>query len=639
MLALVSLLFAFASVTGTAAEPDPDARRLAERFAPVFALQVREEPCGDTGEAFEPASVDVVLGNPQILLRQVSDGNPVRAAGAGAPDLFDLGEGFFLDFPGDALSPGCLYEWDFARYRRGRNPVVYAHIARQADEPGLLALQYWFYWYYNDWNNRHESDWEGIQLLFEADDPAAALGAEPASVGYAQHEGGERAHWGDRKLERRGTRPVVYSSTGSHASYFDSGLHLGRGATEGFGCDDTSGPSRTVDPHVVLLPSAVDARDDPFAWLAFEGHWGELHGGPFNGPTGPAMKDRWNRPVDWDRELRPSSVLIPGGASAAPSLVSTFCGAVEGGSGVLMAAQRNPSRMLAVLVILLASIAVAARRTDWGAVRPLPIRRRRRLGQIAGAALHLYRSRPATFVSVGLVYLPIALVVAALAGVAAHVPVLGALLDTDRGLGLAGVFVTVLVGGLGHTVGFAASIAIVADLMRRLELDERPPGGAAFAGIGPRLGALRDAVAGAVAIVALLLASVVGIPWGLRQLVRYQFVPQATALDDVRGGTARNRSARLVRGRWFHTALAMSLANLLVGAVATAVGLVMLVWLTALPLWLFSGIAVLALGVVVPYAAIGAVLLYGDAVAEADGLGTAQARAAHAPVAPAGAEG
>ena len=74
MLALVSLLFAFASVTGTAAEPDADARRLDERFAPVFALQVREEPCGDTGEAFEPASVDVVLGNPQILLRQVSDG-------------------------------------------------------------------------------------------------------------------------------------------------------------------------------------------------------------------------------------------------------------------------------------------------------------------------------------------------------------------------------------------------------------------------------------------------------------------------------------------------------------------------------------------------------------------------------------
>ena len=89
-------------------------------------------------------------------------GNPVIQRGPGSSDLFSLGEGFYLDFPGDALDPGCVYEKDFRAYSGDRRPVVYGHIARQADAPDQLAVQYWFYWYYNDWNNVHESDWEGI---------------------------------------------------------------------------------------------------------------------------------------------------------------------------------------------------------------------------------------------------------------------------------------------------------------------------------------------------------------------------------------------------------------------------------------------------------------------------------------------
>ncbi len=53
-----------------------------------------------------------------------------------------------------------------------------------------------------------------------------ALASEPAEVAYAQHEGGETAAWDAKKLERDGTRPVVYSSRGSHASYFGSALYL-----------------------------------------------------------------------------------------------------------------------------------------------------------------------------------------------------------------------------------------------------------------------------------------------------------------------------------------------------------------------------------------------------------------------------
>jgi hypothetical protein len=41
---------------------------------------------------------------------------------------------------------------------------------------------------------------------------------------------------------------VVYPAAGFHASYFSAGLWLGLSASEGFGCDDSRGPSRTVAP-------------------------------------------------------------------------------------------------------------------------------------------------------------------------------------------------------------------------------------------------------------------------------------------------------------------------------------------------------------------------------------------------------
>ena len=34
--------------------------------------------------------------------------------------------------------------------------------------PGRLALQYWLFYAFNDWNNLHEGDWEMIQLDFDA---------------------------------------------------------------------------------------------------------------------------------------------------------------------------------------------------------------------------------------------------------------------------------------------------------------------------------------------------------------------------------------------------------------------------------------------------------------------------------------
>ena len=133
---------------------------------------------------------------------------------------------------------------------------MYAHVVSDPAYPGRLALQYWMFYVYNDWNNLHEGDWEMIQLNFDAASAAEALHETPVEVGYSQHTGGERAGWGDDKLEIvGGSHPVVYPASGSHAGFFDQALYLGASGSQGVGCDDTRnagsrGPSgRGDDPQ------------------------------------------------------------------------------------------------------------------------------------------------------------------------------------------------------------------------------------------------------------------------------------------------------------------------------------------------------------------------------------------------------
>ena len=139
------------------------------------------------------------------------------------PSAKDLGRGFWsyhLDFPGNALQPGC----DYLRWQQHlgaeRTPTAYAHVVTDPAHPGKLALQYWFFYVFNDWNNLHEGDWEMIQLVFGAT-TAEAASTHPVEVGYSQHEGAEGAEWGDPKLELvDGTHPVVHPAAGSHANYY-----------------------------------------------------------------------------------------------------------------------------------------------------------------------------------------------------------------------------------------------------------------------------------------------------------------------------------------------------------------------------------------------------------------------------------
>jgi hypothetical protein len=154
-------------------------RQLAARYSPVLSLQPQATPCA-SGEPFRPTSVDIVLGRPAVLLR-APNGTVVKR-GPTSSDLWALAAGYYLDFPGDPLKPGCGYEKQFRSWNGGRPPIVYAHVATDPSHPGKLAVQYWFYYTFNDFTDKHESDWEMAQVDFDASTAAQALRVGPYEV-------------------------------------------------------------------------------------------------------------------------------------------------------------------------------------------------------------------------------------------------------------------------------------------------------------------------------------------------------------------------------------------------------------------------------------------------------------------------
>jgi hypothetical protein len=607
-LLLVMAVVAVPAPARGAVPAGPAARQLAERYAPVVMLRRYDAPCGATGEPFVPMTVDAVLGNPEVALRQVGNGDPVIKWAPTAHDLYGRGPGVYLDFAGDALRPGCVYATDSARYTPTDRSAVYAHVAQQSDRPGFLAVQYWLYWYYNDWNDKHESDWEFVQILFQASTVDEALTREPLSAGFAQHEGGEVAQWSSGKLERVDSHPVIYSSERSHASYVEPALFLGRGAAEGFGCDNTEPPSTRIQPRVVMLPDAPSGPDDPYAWLAFAGRWGERHAAPNDGPTGPAAKPAWDRPVSWQDGLRPDSFAIPGGSAAPTRIVGAFCAVVERGSVLFLNVVASPGAMFIILTLLALLFGFLVRRTSWRRVDPLPVVVRRRSGEIVRASLALYRDRPATLAATGLIAVPVAVVAVLVGLVLQRLPVVGP---------PAAGFVAAAFSAL-TVVLVGAAVAAVLEPARGLAGNGVPGAGAALRAVGRHAGDLAAGFVPAAVLVGVLTVTVVGAPVAVWLAVRYLFLPQTVMLDGLGGRPGLRHSGALVRRRWWHTVTVAVLVWAAVTVVAVAVGLLLLVTVTALPLWVVSAVAAACYIALLPLAAIVLTLLYGDARAALD---------------------
>ena len=353
-LVAVAALGACATARGSAG----DEQALAKRYAPVVRLVEQKEECGP-GEPYQPLDVNALFGQPTVALR-----GPWNAA-----DLVKIGPTAKRSraralrlpprLPGRrALARAAATSGGPAASRRATEPTVYAHVATDPAHPGRLALQYWFFYVYNDWNNLHEGDWEMIQLDFDAANAGEALAKRPTSVGYSQHEGAEQATWGDDKLQLvDGTHPVVVPGGRLARELLRRRAvprQLGRAGRRlrqhdrpaRRPCARRSRRSRAIRPR----------RGAEFPWIDFQGRWGELQPAFFNGPTGPNLKTQWTEPITWSEGWRDQSLTVPAGSAFGTAATDFFCRAIGNGSRALVQLVHRPLQF----TLLLAAAGAAA---------------------------------------------------------------------------------------------------------------------------------------------------------------------------------------------------------------------------------------------------------------------------------------
>ena len=601
--AAAALLLALAlPAIGRAASQPAVQQRLANEYSPILEIRKQTDPpCQTSAEQYQPGPVDMMLGNPKVTLERTVPGRKGLQAirrGPSAQQVAGLGPNYYLNLPGSPLGDTCEYARDFAKLlAQGKAPVTtYAHIARETGHSGF-ALQYWFFWYFNEFNDLHEGDWEGMQLAWDTATPEQALTQPPDRMIVFQHAGGERANWDDTKVHKEGNHPIVYPAAGSHATFYDSAVYVQNGGHgSGLGCDNTSAPLRELRPRPVLLPEFA-TETGPFAWLSYYGHWGQKAKGFNNGPTGPQTKGQWLQPFTWMDKQRSTSPRLPAGSVVGPQVASAFCGAVAAASDVINANQGNSLVTVLVLIGVAIAIALIVGLTRWTPIDLDQLKARRAFGQIVRAARQLYGRHWLSMLAIAAVAVPIIggtqYVVELVSSATRWTQAVGDLLDQ-----------------LVRPAAGAIVSGVVIVFVRSLVTVGRAGFTDSWRGMARRFWRVVGSSLLATVLVAVMAVTIIGIPWAIWKLVGWAFAQQEVLFEDKSVRQSLKASSELVRGHWWR-AMRVIVLFYLIGVVTGPILTFALIF-TTLPLVWINLIGSLIYALLIPYRALGETLLFFD---------------------------
>lgn len=169
---------------------------------------------------------------------------------------------------------------------------------------GDSVIQYWLFYAFNNGElNKHEGDWEMVQIIFH--------GEEPSWVAYSQHHSGQKISW--NLVEKEGNHIKVYVARGSHANYLRSFSGKLGISTDYVGANG----------KVLKLGDYKLINLNIQTWLNYRGRWGECGSDSIrfasaealgsNGPEGPKYREdgyMWNDPVSWGQSLSEPNDLM-----------------------------------------------------------------------------------------------------------------------------------------------------------------------------------------------------------------------------------------------------------------------------------------------------------------------------------------
>jgi hypothetical protein len=205
--------------------------------------------------------------------------------------------------------PAALECYVAADRAHGQPPALYGAVFRTA---GRTVLEYWLFYPFNLYTyanplgsvwQSHEGDWEAIVVVLDKK-------SRPAVVGVSQHCTGSQRAWA--KVEKKGSRPIVYVALGSHTNAFAPGSQpiasrclpsQAQTLLSQYGVtltDDVRKGRKIAQAAIVRITAATPE------WMRFPGPWGEAqyvqipNQQPIAfgfGPTGPATHALWRQPL------------------------------------------------------------------------------------------------------------------------------------------------------------------------------------------------------------------------------------------------------------------------------------------------------------------------------------------------------
>ena len=210
-------------------------------WAPKALRRFQPQPRYDSQEAFFADSAAEWTDNPgNELRRKYVDGEEGELIAATDPEAG--GPKLTLDFLGHAeyadgtkaddedliSSPVGDYRRRYVELRQKPGSATRVRRAKEASD-GRLWLQYWLYYFYNDYSlaggaGHHEGTGDGAARIDREEDHT--IWRSTPSTSTRQGELGR-----GREGPRSPDTPLVYVGRGSHASYFPAGYHENEAGT------------------------------------------------------------------------------------------------------------------------------------------------------------------------------------------------------------------------------------------------------------------------------------------------------------------------------------------------------------------------------------------------------------------------